>query len=601
MVLLSIGFLLPLGDVITNPNEVAKVLIDELKKLQTTDKELTYSSYIPFPELPILCKEDCKELMRNISTNKALALDGISDILFKEENIDQSREKLYDLWNINWSQVPRVDSFFKNRLIPLNKNHPKLPGPKDFRPIVVSSPVVKLLEARLLPKIRDYLKNKLYRGQIGFTPGLGTSVNIHRLSKIYTNLTQKNEKAYALFLDFKSAYNSVLHSKLFKRLRKVLDDQEIQLIQAIYSRQSIANQGYRFTPNCGVAQGSLISPGLFNIYVEPLYKKIEKQGVSEECIMAYADDLLVVCSSINQLRRVIHTVQNWCEKNNFKLNESKSGVVELLPRIGPFRPSFKENDKIEGIPVVKKYKYLGTWITSKFSMDAQLTHMKHKIDFLSTKLFPLLHDASLSLRINLWEVFAKPLFDQLAHLYHTDKAKTNKFRAERLLKYSFKRFTLLAKSIPDQIIYHLSGYSLANRALIINSRDEFKLGRRMGKDSSYPSLETTMVKCNAILPKEFSTLINLTRSLCRTHPNSVLNPDHIRRCHEIQFPSYEVLLSKMEAMVVYKTTISGGKPKRQLDRLASLKATKKYVNKIIPCLLELSASRAISKAITTLC
>ena len=145
----------------------------------------TTSSHIPFPELPLLSKEECYDIIRNISTNKALAFDGVSDVIFCQENINQASQKLSDIWNINWNEIPGSDVFFKSRLIPLNKCHPNLPGPKDFRPIVVSSPIVKLLEARLLPKIRGYLRKEMYRGQIGFTPDLGTSVNLFRLLKKY--------------------------------------------------------------------------------------------------------------------------------------------------------------------------------------------------------------------------------------------------------------------------------------------------------------------------------------------------------------------------------------------------------------------------------
>jgi len=214
--------LLPSGDVLTSPKDVASTLIEELKNLQSTKNDSTYASYVPFPELPLLSKEECKEIISNISVNKAIAFDGISDLIFQKNNIDESSEKLCDLWNVNWNNVPDAGIFFRSRLIPLNKSHPKLPGPKDFRPIIVSSPIVKLLEARLLPKIRDYLQNHLYRGQIGFTPGLGTSVNLHRLVQKYAELSTKNERGYALFLDFKSAYNAVLIPNYSKGSRKCL-------------------------------------------------------------------------------------------------------------------------------------------------------------------------------------------------------------------------------------------------------------------------------------------------------------------------------------------------------------------------------------------
>ena len=401
-------------------------------------------------------------------------------------------------------------------------------------------------------------------------------------------MSSKQEKGYALFLDFKSAYNAVLHSKLFKRLKKVLNDDEIKLIRAIYSRQTISMQGLNFTPNCGVAQGSLISPGLFNVYVEPLYKKIELQGVPSDCIMAYADDLLIVCSSLDQLKVVIKTVRNWCDKNNFKLNENKSGIVELLPRRGPYKPLFSNENNIDGIPFTSKYKYLGTWISNKLTMDAQLDHIKRKNDFLVTKLFPLLHDRSLSFRINMWEVFVKPLFDQLVHLFYADKAKTNQAKAERLFKYTFKRFTLLSKSTPDNLIYRLAGYSLDSRAKEVFLKDEMKWKERLGvKNKSELIQVSSPKKFEAILPRELQIYINLSRSTCKYHNSAILNSKHLCRSHGIEIPCYEDILLKIEEMKIYKVIFRGGKPKHVLDRFASLKIAKNYVNKLISYLLKL--------------
>ncbi len=303
---------------------------------------------------------------------------------------------------------------------------------------------------------------------------MGTSVNLGRLTERYKKLMEKKTRGFALFVDFKSAYNTVLHSKLFKRLKKVLSPQEIDLIRTLYSRQTISIGDHEFTPNCGVAPGSLISPGLFNIYVEPLYQKIEKEGISGEGILAYADDLLIICSSLEQLQRVIKCIKKWCTKNNIQLNEKKSGILELLPRMGNYRPRYKNIDTMEGIPFTTSYKYLGTWITSKMSMKPQLDHIRKKTDFIVNKLYPLLNEVSLSYRINLWTILLRPLFDQLAQLYTIEKAKSNLLKAERIYKYSFKRFTLLTKRTPDALIYELTGVTLQDRANSITTNAERK-------------------------------------------------------------------------------------------------------------------------------
>jgi hypothetical protein len=42
----------------------------------------------------------------------------------------------------------------KSRLIALNKCHPDTPQVKDYRPIVICSPLVKFLEGLLVPALQ---------------------------------------------------------------------------------------------------------------------------------------------------------------------------------------------------------------------------------------------------------------------------------------------------------------------------------------------------------------------------------------------------------------------------------------------------------------
>jgi len=157
-------------------------------------------------------------------------------------------------------------------------------------------------------------------------------------------------------LDFSSAYNTVLHSKLFQKLKKVLSHDEVQLIKAIYSRSRIRLGDQSFTPNIGVAQGSAISPALFKKYFEDLYQGVrdEQQQVNEDDLLRYADDMLILVTSIQQLRRVIWFIKAWCIENDLKINSSKSGIMEFVPRQGRNNYYLQVGTEVEGFPVVDR-------------------------------------------------------------------------------------------------------------------------------------------------------------------------------------------------------------------------------------------------------
>jgi hypothetical protein len=74
-------------------------------------------------------------------------------------------------------------------LVSLNKNYPNIPGPNDFRPIIVMSPLRKFLEGRFLRVTTEYLKNTM-RSPVGFVEGTGCHLNLIRLLKRLNTLRQ---------------------------------------------------------------------------------------------------------------------------------------------------------------------------------------------------------------------------------------------------------------------------------------------------------------------------------------------------------------------------------------------------------------------------
>ncbi len=187
------------------------------------------------------------------------------------------------------------------------------------------------MECRWLPKLKEYLIQTLCPSQTGFVPGQGVFTNIYRAMRRIIDRTNQKKPVFALFIDFKSAYNHTRHDLLFERLKGILSENEIKFQQAIYDRLTIQSDNSFFKPNLGVAQGSVISPALFDIYTESLLWEINKLLPLKD-IFAYADDIMILCDEINTLKKCIQIIEKWSEENNMKINKNKSAVLEFVHR-----------------------------------------------------------------------------------------------------------------------------------------------------------------------------------------------------------------------------------------------------------------------------
>ena len=68
-------------------------------------------------------------------------------------------------------------------------------------------------------------------------------------------------------------------------------------------------------------------------------------------------------------------------------------------------------------PVVKHYKYLGTWLEQKLKLDTHLSQMFKKENFMRMKLRPVLYNCTLDLRKNLQQIFILSMYEYLEALY----------------------------------------------------------------------------------------------------------------------------------------------------------------------------------------
>jgi len=532
---------------VKDEDEVHKHIMNALRNTQLDLRFPVYHDRVSFPNLRELGPVEMDEIFRRLWPGKAITNDLVADDIFKKGFKERAKSILSDLW----SGLDIKDHHFRTRLAPLNKKFPSTPMPDQIRPIIVSSPIVKILETRLVHKLQAYLRDKLHRSQLGFTDGMDIYVNIWRAVKRIEELRDRRKHVYCLFLDFKSAYNTVPHSLLFDKLRGILSTEEIELLRAIYSRMSINIGCESFQPNVGVPQGSVISPSLFNIYAASFLERLEENGWGIHDLLAFADDHLVINITKSSLRLAIRLTMQWCEEVNIQLNPSKSGILEVPPKGGQL--TMQVGSCFEGIPIVDEYKYLGLILDNRLSgakhvnklfgwKDANGVKHKGKIEFIKNNLCPLIRNISLDYRVNLWQTLIRPLFTPLA-LLGNFLCQTSKKELERKLKKSMKWFMGLVKSVPDDILFSLVSINFDEWARIESERAYLKWQARLSK-TWVAHLPKYKVICHVkYLPREVAQFVNLQCALC-PKCKTILTPLHYNM-HMVNVPNVSVLLREL--------------------------------------------------------
>ena len=144
----------------------------------------------------------------------------------------------------------------------------------------------------------------------------------------------KNKDVYACFIDYEKAFDRVNHQKMIECLSQMgVDSNDVKFIRNLYWGQQAYVRMKEMSDvidiRRGVRQVSVLSPILFNIYTELIFRQCEHlKGINVGGVnvknFRYADDTVLLAESAEQLQDIVDAVNRVGKEWGMKMNAKKT-------------------------------------------------------------------------------------------------------------------------------------------------------------------------------------------------------------------------------------------------------------------------------------
>ena len=220
---------------------------------------------------PIL-QEEVEAVVKSPKKGKPAGLDNIPSELVQaggEAMIDMLLIICNKIWQTGEWPTPWTQSL----IITLPKKG-NLQLCQNYRTISLISHPSKVMLRILLNKLKPQAEEIIKEEQAGFRAGRSTTEQIFNLRILCEKYLQHQQSHYHVFVDFKKAFDRVWYAALRTTMRLYsINDNLIRTIECLYNKATSAiyhdkNIGEWFGTTIRVCQGCLLSPTLFNSFLE---------------------------------------------------------------------------------------------------------------------------------------------------------------------------------------------------------------------------------------------------------------------------------------------------------------------------------------------
>ena len=256
--------------------------------------------------------------------------------------------------------------------------------PNNYRGLTLGVVFSYLFEHALLLKIGHLLTTDNL--QFGYKRKHSISHAIYTLRSCIEFFTRRGSNVIAAFLDCSKGFDKIDHSAIFiKLMKRNIPLCALNLIIYWYSNLSSVVKwnnvfSFTFSVRSGVRQGGVLSPRLFTVYLDDLFRLLKASRVG--CYMInlfvaaiiYADDICLLAPCRSALQTLLDICEgyglDWCLTYNPL--KSKTMVFGSSQTIKPLTMYNRE------LQFVNELKYLGVFVVSGKEFSVGITSTVRK-------------------------------------------------------------------------------------------------------------------------------------------------------------------------------------------------------------------------------
>ena len=303
---------------------------------------------------------DVRKKLRNLKMNKASGPDLLHvNVLKNVLDLDVPLAYIFNL-SLRSGHIPQ--DWRDANITPLFKKGSRS-SPSNYRPVSLTSQVVKVMERLIQDKLVNFLeRNKIIScHQHGFQKKSSCITQLLECLNDWTDSYDKKQSTDVVYLDFSKAFDSVPHKRLIFKLRSIgIRGNVLRWIESFLTnrRQRVILPGgvSSWRPvYSGVPQGSILGPILFLVYVND----IPDQVLST--VKMFADDTKVYREISSKedceiLQSDLNALGAWANHWLLRFNETKCVVLRIRQAID-FQYSLngtvlQEDDKQKDLGVI---------------------------------------------------------------------------------------------------------------------------------------------------------------------------------------------------------------------------------------------------------